>query len=143
MLNDPLLPPPPPPSSKPTSKPTNTKRTNKKPATAAKILVTGLSATAVLGMASGYALAGKAPAQQVSNDATTANGVTPTAEQQTQIPLPSVDPAITPNTVTSSNNGAPQVTTPPVVQVPVPQVTPATPGTSNSGWQQQQSSGSR
>ena len=143
MLNDPLLPPPPPPSSKTTSKTMNTKRTTKKPATAAKILVTGLSATAVLGMASGYALAGKAPAKQVSNDVTAGNGVSPTAEQQTQITLPSVDPAITSNTVTSNNNGVPQVTTPPVVQVPVPQATPATPGTSNSGWQQQQSSGSR
>jgi hypothetical protein len=121
----------------------STKRTTKKPATSAKILVTGLSATAVLGMASGYALAGKAPAKQVSNGVTAGNGVSPTAEQQTQLTLPSVDPAITPNTVTSNNNSAPQVTTPPVVQVPVPQATPATPGTSNSGWQQQQSSGSR
>jgi hypothetical protein len=67
MLNDPLLPPPPPPSAKATSKTSSVKRTTKKPATTAKILVTGLSATAVFGMASGYALAGKAPAKQVSN----------------------------------------------------------------------------
>lgn len=143
MLNDPLLPPPPPPSIKTTSKPMSTKRTTKKPATAAKILVTGLSATAVLGMASGYALAGKAPAQQVSNDVTAANGVSPATEQQAQVTLPAVDPAITPNSVAPTNTVAPQVTTPPVVQVPVPQATPATPGTSSNGWQQQQSSGSR
>jgi hypothetical protein len=143
MLNDPLLPPPPPPSHKATSKPTNAKRTTKKPATAAKILVTGVSATAVLGMASGYALAGKSQAQKVTNDLTATNGVSPATEQQVQATNPSVDPAITPNTVAPVINAAPQVTNPPVVEVPIPQVAPATPGTSNSGWQQQQSSGSR
>jgi hypothetical protein len=143
MLNDPLLPPPPPPSHSPTRKPRNTKRTTKKPATAAKILVTGLSATAVLGMASGYALAGKTQAQKVTNDFSATNGASPTAEQQVQSTNPSVDPAITPNTVAPVITAAPQATNPPVIEVPVPQVAPATPGTSNSGWQQQQSSGSR
>jgi hypothetical protein len=143
MMNDPLLPPPPPPSAKATSKPTSVKRTTKKPATAAKILVTGLSATAVFGMAAGYALAGKSQAQKITNDLTGANGINPATEQQVQSTNPSVDPAITPNTVAPVITAAPQVTNPPVIEVPVPQVAPATPGTSNSGWQQQQSSGSR
>ena len=143
MLNDPLLPPPPPSSSRPSSKPMKSKQKTKKPATAAKILVTGLSATAVLGMASGYALAGKSQAKQVSNDVNGTNAAGLIAEQQAQTTLPSVDPAIIPNTVAPTITAAPQVTNPPVVQVPVPQATPAKPGTSNNGWQQQQSSGSR
>jgi hypothetical protein len=143
MMNDPLLPPPPPPSVKATGKPSSVKRTTKKPATAAKILVTGLSATAVFGMAAGYALAGKTQAQKVTNDLTGANGINPATEQQVQSTNPSVDPAITPNTVAPVITDAPQATNPPVIEVPVPQVAPATPGTSNSGWQQQQSSGSR
>jgi hypothetical protein len=111
----------------------------KKPATAAKILVTGLSATAVLGMASGYALAGKSQAKQVTNDLNGTNAAGPIAEQQVQSTIPAIAPSIVDPNITA----APQVTNPPVVQVPVPQATPATPGTSNSGWQQQQSSGSR
>ncbi|MEY3655786.1 MAG: hypothetical protein RL114_144 [Actinomycetota bacterium] len=143
MMNDPLLPPPPPPSAKATSKSSSVKRTTKKPATAAKILVTGLSATAVFGMAAGYALAGKSQAQKITNDLTGANGINPATEQQVQSTNPSVDSAIAPNTAAPVVTAAPQATNPPVVEVPVPQVAPATPGTSNSGWQQQQSSGSR
>ena len=139
MLNDPLLPPPPPTSSTRTSSPMKKKVKTKKPATAAKILVTGLSATAVLGMASGYALAGKSQAKQVTNDLTGTNAAGPIAEQQVQSTIPATAPSIVDPNITV----APQVTNPPVVQVPVPQATPATPGTSNSGWQQQQSSGSR
>jgi hypothetical protein len=111
----------------------------KKPATAAKILVTGLSATAVLGMASGYAIAGKSQAKQVTNDLNGTNAAGPIAEQQVQSTIPATAPSIVDPNITA----APQVTNPPVVQVPVPQATPATPGTTNSGWQQQQSSGSR
>lgn len=137
MMHDPLLPPPPPPTTKSTVKTASTsKKKIKKPATSAKILVTGLSATAVLGMASGYALAGKAPAQEIAN--------TTLDQQQIQstpsAPSNSVAPVVT---VPTTNSVAPVVTNPPVVQIPVPQATPATPGNSNSGWQQQQSSGSR
>lgn len=144
MLHDPLLPPPPPPpTSTSTKKTVNTKRTTKKPATSAKILVTGLSATAVFGMAAGYALAGKTQAQNVSNDFATTNSVAPSVEQQVPATVPVVDQAITPNTVAPVITAAPQATHPPVVEVPVPQAAPATPGNSNNGWQQQQSSGSR
>ena len=134
MMNDPLLPPPPPSAQKQPM----TKRNSKKPATSAKILVTGLSATAVLGMASGYALAGKTSARANVNTTNTVDGITATGQPQIESsPLLPVDPPVAPNTV------APRTTNPPVVQIPVPQVTPATPGNSNNGWQQQQSSGSR
>ena len=133
MMNDPLLPPPPP----SVQKTPMTKRTSKKPATSAKILVTGLSATAVFGMASGYALAGKTSAKADVNTSNTVDGITATGQPQIQgTPLLPVDPPVTPNTA------APRATNPPVVQIPVPPATPATPGNSNNGWQQQQSSGS-
>lgn len=147
MLNDPLLPPQPPSSpitertaekTMPT-KSSPTRRTSKKPATAAKILVTGLSATAVIGMASGYALAGKTKAQQVNNSVINA---TPAVLQTPQAPAPS--PVIAdPSVATSQNNVAPSVIPAPVVVVAVPQATPATPGNTTNNWQQQQSSGSR
>ncbi len=113
-------------------------RTTQKPARSAKILVTGLSATAVLGMASGYALAGKSAVKVNANTSNTVDGITSTGRVHSQsAPLLSVDPQVNTNAVT------PQVTNPPVVQVPVPKATPATPGNSTGGWQQQQSSGSR
>jgi len=130
MLNDPLLPPSPPstPITERTAEkamPTrsaSTRRTKKKPATAAKILVTVLSATAVIGMASGYTLAGKTKAQQVNNS------------------VINVSPAVL---QTPQNKVASTATTAPVIVVPVPKATPATPGNSTNNWQQQQSSGSR
>lgn len=119
------------------------KKKVKKPATSAKILVTGLSATAVLGMASGYALAGKAPAPEITNtNITSDNTVATSDQQQAQSTVTAPSNTVAP-VVTSPITVAPEVTNPPVVQVPVPQATPATPGNSNSGWQQQQSSGSR
>lgn len=144
MMHDPLLPPPPPPTTKSTVKTASTsKKKIKKPATSAKILVTGLSATAVLGMASGYALAGKAPAQEIANtNINSDNTVAPLDQQQAQSTVTAPSDTVAP-VVTSPITVAPEVTNPPVVQVPVPQATPATPGNSNSGWQQQQSSGSR
>lgn len=146
MMHDPLLPPPPPPSAKTTAKSAmSTKKKIKKPATSAKILVTGLSATAMLGMASGYALAGKAPTPEIANtNISSDNTVATPGQQQPQgtpaAPTSTVAPVIT---VPSTNSVAPVITNPPVVEVPVPQATPATPGNSNNGWQQQQSSGSR
>jgi hypothetical protein len=150
MLNDPLLPPPPPstPTTERTAEKTmptrsaSTRRTTKTPATAAKILVTGLSATAVIGMAAGYTLAGKTKAQQVTNSVT---NVTPAALQTTQVPAPSAPSQVvaTPGVATPQNNVASSATPVPVIVVPVPQATPATPGNTTNNWQQQQSSGSR
>lgn len=150
MLNDPLLPPPPPSTpitertaekAMPTRSP-STRRTTKKPATAAKILVTGLSATAVIGMASGYTLAGKTKAQQVNNSVINA---TPAVLQTPQALTPSAPNSVvaTPGAATPQNNVASSVTPAPVIVVPVPQATPATPGNTKNNWQQQQSSGSR
>lgn len=145
MMNDPLLPPPPPPTSRSSVKTASTnKKKIKKPATSAKILVTGLSATAVLGMASGYALAGKAPTPEIVNTNVGKTDSTSAGQVQSQ-GIPSiagntVSPAVT---APANTSAAPVVTNPPVVEVPVPQATPATPGNSNGGWQQQQSSGSR
>lgn len=143
MMHDPLLPPPPPPTTKSAVKTASpSKKKIQKPAKSAKILVTGLSVTAVLGMASGYALAGKAPAQEIANTNVNSINTAATLDQQPVQSTPSntVAPVIT---APITNSVAPVVTNPPVVQVPVPQATPATPGTSNSGWQQQKSSGSR
>ncbi|MSZ56499.1 MAG: hypothetical protein F2594_04120 [Actinobacteria bacterium] len=120
------------------------KRKTKKPATSAKILVTGLSATAVFGMASGYALAGKSPSPEIANTNVSNTNTAQAGQVQSQgnpsIAGNTIAPAVTSPT---DNSVAPVVTNPPVVQIPVPQATPATPGNSNSGWQQQQSSGSR
>ena len=141
MLNDPLLPPPPPPSARSFEKnvdkvaPTQSgpnRRSTKKPATAAKILVTGLSATAVIGMASGYTLAGKTKAQQIN--------------QPVMSPVATVAPTPQPSTqvvTTPATPPADAATPAPVIVVPVPQAAPATPGNASNNWQQQQSSGSR
>ncbi len=149
MLNDPLLPPVPPAHNSertaekamPT-KSASTRRTTKKPATAAKILVTGLSATAVIGMASGYTLAGKTKAQQINNSVNNTTKALPQAQQVATQSAPS-QVASTPSAATPQNNVASSATPAPVVVVPVPQATPATPGNTTNYWQQQQSSGSR
>mgnify|MGYP007070470683 CR=1 FL=1 len=149
MLNDPLLPPPAPVTARSsertagTAMPTRTsatRRTAKKPATAAKILVTGLSATAVIGMASGYTLAGKTKAQQVNQPAmTTSESVV----QPQQVAAQSATNSIAPSLVVATPQNSAAQTPTPVVVVPVPQATPASPGTTTNNWQQQQSSGSR
>jgi hypothetical protein len=119
-----------------------TRRTTKKPATAAKILVTGLSATAVIGMASGYTLAGKTKAQQINNTVNNTTKGVPQAQLVVSQSAPTpVSP--TPNSATPQNNVASSATPSPVIVVPVPQAKPATPGNSTNNWQQQQSSGSR
>ena len=149
MLNDPLLPPPAPVTARSSERtadkamPTQTsatRRTAKKPATAAKILVTGLSATAVIGMASGYTLAGKTKAQQVNQPVmmNTESVVQPqqvSAQSATNTNTPA--PGVAPQQNTAAQTPAP------VIVVPVPQAAPATPGTTTSNWPQQQSSGSR
>jgi hypothetical protein len=149
MLNDPLLPPPVPVTARSSERtadkamPTRTsatRRTAKKPATAAKILVTGLSATAVIGMASGYTLAGKTKAQQVNQPV-----IAPTESvlQPQQVSAQSAASTITPAPAVVPQQSSAAQTPAPVVVVPVPQATPATPGTTTNNWQQQQSSGSR
>jgi hypothetical protein len=150
MLNDPLLPPPPPSArisertaelAMPT-KSTPTRRTTKKPATAAKILVTGLSAIAVIGMASGYTLAGKSKVQQINDPVNNTPQVAlQTSQDSSQSALVPVAPI--PNIVATQNNVASTATPAPVIVVSVPQATAATPGNSTNNWQQQQSAGSR
>jgi hypothetical protein len=90
-------------------------------------------------MASGYTLAGKTKAQQVNNSVINA---TPAVLQTPQVPAPNSVVA-TPGAATPQNNVASSATPAPVIVVPVPQATPATPGNSTNNWQQQQSSGSR
>lgn len=148
MLNDPLLPPPAPVTARSseiedkamTVKTSTTRRTAKKPATAAKILVTGLSATAVIGMASGYTLAGKTKAQQVNQPVMTS---TESIAQPQQVSAQSATNSVAPPSVAVTPQNSAAQTPAPVVVVPVPQATPATPGTTTNNWQQQQSSGSR
>ena len=149
MLNDPLLPPPVPVTARSSERtadeamPTRTsatRRTAKKPATAAKILVTGLSATAVIGMASGYTLAGKTKAQQVNQPV-----IAPTESvvQPQQVSAPSAANTNSPAPGAAPQQNSAAQTPAPVIVVPVPQATPATPGASTNNWQQQQSNGSR
>jgi hypothetical protein len=96
-------------------------------------LVTGLSAVAVIGMASGYTLAGKSKAQQINNPVNNTPQVAlQTSQDSSQSALAPVAPI--PNIA---------ATPAPVIVVPVPQATAATPGNSTNNWQQQQSSGSR
>ena len=159
MLHDPLLdgssvPPPPPPARRRARTP--------KPATSAKILATGLSTTAMLGMTAGYALAGRndtpAPSPTLpptvpvppqgsgnvsvpqtlpgaSSATTSSNPASPDATTP-----PAASPVVTAPVVGTPGTAAPVVTAPPtdVVEIPVP----ATPGNASGGWNSQQSSGS-
>lgn len=104
------------------------RRTN--PATSAKILVTGLSATAMLGMTAGYSLA---------QDQETGTPVTSTLplEQGTPSPAPSTPSAVTaPATTAPASNE--------IIVVPVEPVAPATPGGNFfDPWNQQDSGGSQ
>lgn len=137
MINDPLLPPPPPPGA-PSSR-TAVKRTRRPGvASSAKVLVTGLATTATLGLTAGYALASKTEANQGPVNTETQNvgaNSTPTVPVAPQSSVPTVD---------SYAILTPEVTNPPVVEIPVPTVAPAQPGNDwgNSG-NNQQSSGSR
>lgn len=133
---DPLLP-----STKMTE--TTTPRTPQKKtrrpgvANSAKILATGLATTATLGLTTGYALASKTQPQQVPTQtepqsvptAVTPNSVTPNS------PAPPV--ASAPNASTQQAT-TPVVTAPPVVEITVPTIAPAQPGTNwgNSGGNQ-------
>lgn len=135
MMNDPLLPPPPPSVSSRT-----TPKKSRRPgvANSAKILATGLATTATLGLTAGYALASKTETNQTPVNTQTPGvpaNTTPTVPVPTETVTPSVD---------SNSVATPEVTNPPVVEIPVPTVAPAQPGNDwgNSG-NNQQSSGSR
>lgn len=130
MMNDPLLPPPPP----PTNRHATGKRTRRPGvANSAKILATGLATTATLGLTAGYALASKTQNQKVPEQSNLQTSPTITAPN-----VPTTAPA--PNT---PNTSAPVVTSPPVVEIPLPSIAPAQPGNNwgNSG-NNQPSSGS-
>lgn len=142
MLHDPLLdgssvPPPPPPARRRARTP--------KPATSAKILATGLSTTAMLGMTAGYALAGRndtpAPSPTLSSTVPASPGATTPPAASPVVTSPVVTaPVVTAPVVDTPGTAAPVVTAPPteVVEIPVP----ATPGNASGGWNSQQSSGS-
>ena len=134
-----------------------TRSRGKNPAASAKILATGLSATAMLGMTAGYAMAARetAPAptktpaptdsdQTGSTDPATTNGgssaVAPLA------PLVPGTSAAAPSSAQQSTVVAPSqqpvVAQPQVVEIPVETIAPATPANGGGGWNNQPSSGS-
>ncbi|MEN9553617.1 MAG: hypothetical protein RLY24_1212 [Actinomycetota bacterium] len=129
MMNDPLLPPP-----APAGRPATTQKTRRPGvANSAKILATGLATTATLGLTAGYALASKTQNQEAPEQSNLQTSPTITTPN-----VPTTAPA--PNTRDTS---APEVTSPPVVEIPVPSIAPAQPGNNwgNSG-NNQPSSGS-
>lgn len=148
MLNDPLLPtgsvPPPPRAPKRARRP--------KPATSAKILATGLSTTAMLGMTTGYALAGRtvSPEPDTTLPSGTTGAVTgailPAAPTAPTAPTPATTPAEAPSmpTATAPVVTAPVITAPVVTAAPevVDVPVPASPGNGGGGWNTQQSGGS-
>lgn len=157
MMNDPLLPSrsTPPTAALPHgSKARRRAARRPKPATSAKILATGLSTTAMLGMTAGYAFAGRqttptpqpAPTSPITPADATGNATPSTALEQTTQPSAVADatvadatPTVTTPAVTVEPAPAPAATAPPVVvDVPVP----AVPGNGGGGWNSQQSSGS-
>ncbi|MEY2966743.1 MAG: hypothetical protein RLY50_793 [Actinomycetota bacterium] len=142
-----------------------------KPAASAKILATGLSATAMLGMTAGYSLAARestptprmTPEQglpMVSGDMASGNvAQTPDATvgaAQPQLLAPLVAPtapaqsapvvsATAPVAVAPVAPQSPVQTAAPqpqVVEIPVETVAPAKPGNGGGGWNNQSSSGS-
>lgn len=141
MTLDPLLPPPPPPADRTsaTRATASGKRTRRpSPAAAARILATGLATTAMLGLTTGYALAKKAQQPEISP-------VSPnqTTDQASQTPsAPEQPPATSPDQNVSGNSGSPVVTSPPVVEIPVPEIAPAQPGNNWNGGNNQPSNGS-
>ena len=148
MTLDPLLTPPPPPPADRTSaasatRPTRAtgagKRTRRpSPAAAARILATGLATTAMLGLTTGYALAKKAQQPEISPSAPKQS-----TDQASQTPsVPSQTPATSPDRNVSGNLGSPVVTSPPVVEIPVPEIAPAQPGNNWNGGNNQPSNGS-
>lgn len=151
MIHDPLLPPPPPAppdghgrhdSFHHTAPARTAPARAKHPAMSARILATGLAATGTLGLTAGYAAGARADAQPSLLD-----NMSLTDGSQSVAPLAPAMPHQPSETqpVPQQGNGR-------VIQVPVPGISPATPGSSagsTSDWQQppqgpaqQQSSGS-
>lgn len=134
---------------------------SKNPAASAKILATGLSATAMLGMTTGYALAARettpAPTtdqqQGIASPSTVTGGLAPTGGSPALTPLAPLVPAtaaVSPQAVPQATSPAPAPTNsqatvasqPQVVEIPVETVAPAVPGSGGGGWNNQPSSGS-
>lgn len=115
------------------------KKSRRSPARSAKVLTLGLSTTAMLGMSSGYAFADLA--QKDDNAAPTptpiATDIAPIETQQSQTtnaPVVASLPVATPAVVTPQQSA--------VIEVAVPSGG-ATPGSGNSSWKKQKSSGSK
>lgn len=168
MKNDPLLssttPPPPPPGAS-RSAASHTSRRRPKPATSAKILATGLSTTAMLGMTAGYAFAGQndtpAPQPTPSTPASLSGPVAPGTARTSdttvtpQIAPLSTEPAVSGSALPNTAPATPSVIAPAAPAAPVASVpdttaapviidvpVPATPGNGGGNWNSQQSSGS-
>lgn len=131
----------------------------KNPAASAKILATGLSATAMLGMTAGYALAAReaAPSPTTAPTVDPSQGTSTTAAESppksgnsTAIaplaplaPGPSAtSPQAAPRSTAGTQIQAPVTVQPQVVDIPVDTIAPATPGNGGDGWNTQPSSGS-
>lgn len=142
MINDPLIPTPPSKRQDTMTTPTQEKKSKtsrRAPARSAKILTLGLSTTAMLGMSSGYAFADLAQKDETINSipAQTSPIVSPAVTPQSLTPtVPSATnaPTTTPVAV------APQQAA--VIEIPIPSGA-AAPGSGNSSWKKQKSSGSK
>lgn len=129
MMNDPLLPPPPP---SPTAR-----RSTRRPgvANSAKILATGLATTATLGLTTGYALASKSSPDNTQTGNNTSQPATLMAP---------VNPTVETPVTNDTSSIAPDITSPPVVEIPVPTIAPAQPGNNwGDAGNNQTSNGSR
>lgn len=128
---------------------------SKNPAASAKILATGLSATAMLGMTAGYALAAREVAPSPTMTPNMDAGTTATEPVQTNgnptalAPLAplvpgtsAASPQSSPQSTVGSQSRAPVVAQPQIVEIPVETIAPATPGNGGGGWNNQPSSGS-
>lgn len=151
-IHDPLLPPPPPSPRSGRTEPARRSR-RPSPAASARILATGLATTAMLGLTTGYAFARKA--QQPENtpnvsgtpsltnpdgSATNPDGSTTTPDGSATTPTVQTQNTVAPSPRTEAQQ--PVVTSPPVVEIPVPTVAPAQPGNNWNGGNNQPSSGS-
>ena len=139
MMNDPLLPPPAPTERRAPSTPTKRAR-RPGPAMSAKILATGLATTATLGLTAGYAFARNAQESQLTQSPQTNSD--PAANNTQPVPNVSAQSNANSNNV-APNSVSPVVTTAPVVEITVPTLAPAQPGTNWNGANNQPSSGSR
>lgn len=134
-----------------------TRSRGKNPAASAKILATGLSATAMLGMTTGYAVAARetapsapmTPAQTQGAQTTATDAASTTGNAAAVAPLAPLAPGTTANipqgalqSTVASQSQAPVVAQPQIVEIPVEAVAPATPGNGDGGWNTQPSKGS-